>query len=325
MAFYPVPGSDITYLGHETVGEIVETGCDCGDFNIGDRVVMRKYMSCCDINGTTPLCPSCQAGNFAACENYGVLPQNKITRGAGFGDSYLAPVSQLMKVDDSISDIEAMLIEPFAVSLHSVLKHVPHKGDKVLVIGAGMIGLNIIQFVKHFQPDCKVYVLERNHNKQEIARKLGADEFLTGELNQAVADATGAQLFKKGSNVMLMGGFEVIYDCVGKGKFLNHTLRWLKAHGTLVKVGYQMSSTKFDETPIWWQGLHIVGVDSHGMETIEGRQLHSFDYVQELMATKQIITDGFVTHTFKLDDYKTAFKLLIEHPQNTIKVVLDCQ
>ncbi len=325
MAFYPMPGSDITYLGHETVGRLVEVGSDCGEFNIGDRVVMRKYMSCCDINGVTPLCPSCQAGNFAACQNYGVVPQNKVTRGAGFGDSYIAPVSQLMKVDDCLSDTEAMLIEPFAVSLHSVCKHIPAKGDNVLVIGAGMIGLNIIQFVKHFQPHCTVHVIERNPNKQDIARKLGADNFLSGELYQAVCNATGATMFTKGSNTMVMGGFDVIYDCVGKGKFLNHTLRWLKAHGTLVKVGYQMSSTKFDETPIWWQGLHIIGVDSHGTETIDGKQLHSFDYVHQLMANKQIITDGFVTHTFKLDNYKKAFKLLIENPTNTIKVVLDCQ
>ncbi len=324
MAFFPMPGSDITYLGHETVGEVCEVGKDVESLKIGDRVVMRKYLSCCEIKGLDEECDRCKEGNFAICENYGKKPKIKTTNGAGFGDFYLAPEHQLMKVDDSLTDIEAMMIEPFAVSLHSVMKYVPKKDDKVLIIGAGMIGLNIIQFVKYFQPDCKVFIIERDKNKQEFSKKLGADEIINGNLYEEIAKATDGQLFSKGKNKMLMGGFDVIYDCVGKGQFFNHTLRWLKAQGTLVKVGYQMSKTTFDETPIWWQGLNIIGVDSHGMETIKGKKIHSFDFVEKLMIEKKLVTDGFVTHTFKLDDYKEAFKLLIETPQKAIKVVLDC-
>ena len=325
VAFYPIPGSETTYLGHETIGTISEVGKKVKKFKIGDRVTLWKYLSCCDIKGIADQCEMCKKGMYADCENYGAEPIIKTTNGAGFGDMYIAPESQLLKVDNEITNDQAVLVEPFSVSLHAVLKHIPKPKDKVLVIGAGMIGLNVIQFVKLYQPKCKIYVLEKNKNKYDFARKLGADEFLSGDTYEAVAEATSGKLYVRGKNKMIMGGFDIIYDCVGKGTFFNDTLRWLKAQGTLVKIGYQMTPTTFDETPIWWQGLNIIGSDSHGMEEVNGEKITSFELVMRLMKEKKITTKGFITHRFKLDNYKEAFKLLIENPRDTVKVVLECE
>ena len=325
-AFLPIPCSKITYLGHETVGEVVEVGSAVKKFKVGDRVCMNKYMACCDLKGFNEdeQCDMCKAGNYADCENYGEPNKFDIHAGAGMGDSYLAPEGQLLSVD-GLSDDDALLIEPFSVSLHAVLKRIPKENEKVLVIGAGMIGLNVIQFAKLLQPKCKIYVMENNPNKHEFAKKLGADVILTGEPYEAVAKATNAKIYGKGKNRMILGGFDVIYDSVGKGTLFNDTLRWLRAQGTLVKIGYQMTKTKFDETPLWWQGLEIIGVDSHGMENYKGKRVSTFEIVKDMMLKKELITDGFITHRFKLDDYKKAFKLLIEKPKDAIKVVLDCR
>ena len=88
--------------------------------------------------------------------------------------------------------------------------------------------------------------MENNPNKHEFAKKLGADVILIGEPYEAVAKATNAKIYGKGKNRMILGGFDVIYDSVGKGTLFNDTLRWLRAQGTLVKIGYQMTKTKFD-------------------------------------------------------------------------------
>ena len=323
-ALYPMPCSDVTYLGHETVGIVEQIGEDVSNLKVGDRVILHEYMSCCDIKNIDR-CDNCKNGDYAICENYGVDSTISQTLGAGMGDYYYAHKNQLLKIDDNISNDQAVLIEPFAVSLHAVLKHIPNPGEKVLVVGAGMIGLGIIQMLKIFQPNCKVYVMERDVVKQQFALKLGADEIVKGNAYEAVAKCTDAKLYKKGNNIMLIGGFDSIFDTVGKGSLLNDTLRWVKARGTIVKVGYQMTKTKFDETPLWWQEVNIIGVDSHGMENYNGKKQSSFEMVIDLMNQNKLITNGFITHHFKLTDYKKAFKLLIERTEPAIKVVLDCE
>jgi len=91
-----------------------------------------------------------------------------------------------------------------------------------------------------------------------------------------------------------------------------------------MKVGHHMCAIKYDESPVWWQELSIIGVDAHGIEEWEGRKLYTFDLVQEWMLSGKYSVKGFVTHHFKLDDYKAAMKLAIQNPPNVVKIVIDC-
>ena len=325
MAMYPIPCSDITYLGHETVGEVIEVGSKVTSLKVGDRVVMKKYMQCCELKGLDEkdYCENCKKGEYTICSNYGVESKYNIPMGAGFGDYYIGPESKVIKIEDNISNDQAVLIEPCAVSLHSVMKKIPEENDQVLVIGGGMIGLNIIQCVKLFQPNCKVYVLERVKEKQELAIKLGADEIINEDPFDFICKKTNAIKYVKGNNTMLLGGVDIIYDTVGKNGIFNKAIRWLKARGTYVKVGYQMTNVKFDETPIWWQELNIIGVDSYGMETYNNEKIQSFDLVIKLLNEGKLNLDCFITHRFKMSEYKKGFTQCLNKPQETIKVVLE--
>ncbi|MDY4889309.1 MAG: zinc-binding dehydrogenase [Sphaerochaetaceae bacterium] len=327
IALEPMPGSEVTFLGHETIGVVEEVGKEVTKFKVGDRVTLMEYMSCCGNKDIRPLCPECAQGDYCLCENYGEKsPLSLPMTGAGFGDYYLAPEHQLCKVFDELDDDQATLIEPTAVSLHAVLRHTPKPGEKVMVLGAGTIGLGIIQCLKIIQPKCRIYVMERIPSKQEFALKLGADEIIKGEPYFAIAKATDAKVYEgMFHNKMMMGGFDVIYDCVGSKWAFQNCLRWLHSRGTLVKVGHHMCPTEYDETPIWWQELNIVGIDAHGMEHVDGRDITTFDYAQELIRDGKYRTEGFITHRFKLDDYKKAFKVMIENPPELIKIVLECK
>lgn len=200
---------------------------------------------------------------------------------------------------------------------------IPEENDNVLVIGCGMIGLNIIQCIKVFQPNCKVHVLERVKEKQELCKKLGADYIVDMDPFDYCVKVTKAIKYKKGKNTMVIGGFDIIYDTVGKNGMFNKAIRLLKARGTYVKVGYQMTNVTFDETPIWWQELNIIGVDSYGMETYEGKKIQSFDLVIKLLKEKKLNLNGFITHRFKMSEYKKGFMQCLLKPQETIKVVLE--
>lgn len=325
IAMYPVPGNSKVYMGHETVGEVTEIGDNVTDLKVGDRVIMRKYMQCCALKGyrEDDWCDNCKKGEYSICSNYGKDPLVNVTTGAGMGDEYIGPRSQVIKIDKNVTNDQAILIEPAAVSIHSVMKKIPEKGDKVLVIGAGMIGLNIVQFIKVLQPDCTVYVIERSKKKQKLALKLGADKIVEGDAYNYFEKETNAKLYKKGDNKMLIGGLDIIYDSVGKDYIFNTAIRLLRARGTYVKVGFQMTPTKFDETPIWWQEINIIGVDSYGMEEYKGNTIQSFDLVLKLLKEKKITLDDFITSRYKLSNYKKAFYKMLTNGDKEIKIVLE--
>ena len=328
-ALEPIPGSARTYLGHENVGVVTEVGSQVTDLRVGDRVTIRAYMAGCDSKGISPRCPYCEAGDYNFCLNYGVpSPYPGLTNtGAGWSDSFIYPARGLAKVYDGITDEQAVLVEPSCVSVHSVLCDRPKAGEKILIMGCGTIGLGIVQALKIVQPDCEVWAMVRSKNKQELAKQLGADHIFVGDPYEQTVKATGGSEIYKGmaGNRYFFGGFDRIYDCIG-GDWANHTaVRLLKARGTLMKVGHHMNAISYDETPVWWQELRLIGVDAHGMETWEGRKLYTFDLVQEWIRDGKYTVDGFVTHRFKLADYKKAMKLAMSGAPDVIKIVLDCR
>ena len=328
-ALEPIPGSKRTFLGHENVGVVTEVGEAVTRFQVGDRVTIRAYMSSCDSKGYKERCPYCQAGDYNFCMNYGapsLYPELEYT-GAGWSDSFIYPEQGLTKIYEELTNDQAVMVEPSCVSVHSVLVAPPEKGEKTLVMGAGTIGLGIVQALKIVQPDCEVWAMVRSRNKQEFAKKLGADHILVGDPYEATAKATGGSEIYKGmaGNKYFFGGFDRIYECIG-GDWANHTaVRLLKARGTLVKIGHHMNAVTYDETPVWWQELKLIGVDAHGMETWQGRKVSTFDLVQEWIRDGLYTVDGFITHRFKLDDYQEAMKLAMGKSKDVIKIVLDCE
>ncbi len=327
-AFEPIPGSARTFLGHENVGVVVEAGPAVTKFRVGDRVTIREYMSGCGNKDIHPPCRHCAEGNYNLCLNYGEpSPLNLPDTGAGFGDSFLAPEQQLTKIFDELSEDQAVLLEPSCVSVHAVLLDPPRKGENILVYGCGMIGLGIVQALKIVQPDCRIWVTTRKKARQQMAKRLGADHILKGDPYIAASEATGGSRVYTGmnGNKMIFGGFDRIYDCAGGGKANTLCCRLLRPRGTLMKVGHHMTSITFDETPVWWHELKLIGVDAHGMEEWQGRKLYTFELVQEWMRDGIYKTEGFITHRFPLSRYKDAMRLAISNPSDMIKIVLDCR
>ncbi len=326
-ALEPIPTSKRTYLGHENIGVVTEVGKNVKDFKVGDRVTIRAYMAGCDTKGLKDRCHHCEEGNYNFCLNFGApSPYGDITTGAGWSDSFIYPEKGLARIYDEITDEQAVMVEPTCVSVHAVLHSKPKKGEKILVMGCGTIGLGVVQAIKIVEPDCEVWIMERVKTKQEFAKKLGADHVLSGEPYAAASKATGGSEVFTGmnKNKYFFGGFDRIYDCIG-GDWPNTTAcRLLAARGTLVKIGHHMRSITYDETPVWWQELNLVGVDAHGMEEWEGRKLYTFDLVQEWIRDGKYKLDGFVTNHFKLDDYKEALRLAMLNPPDVVKIAIDC-
>ncbi len=319
-----------TYMGHETVGIVEETGSAVHSVQVGDRVVLQKYLPCCATKGIRPedWCDNCKRGDYVICAKMGQAAEPVHVIGAGMGDQYLAPETCVMKIPDTISNDYAMMIEPCAVSIHTVCKKIPEPGDKVVVLGGGMIGLNIVQFAKMLQPDCTVYLLTRSKMKQDIALRIGTDKIITGNPYEFLAKETGGTHYvdkwnKK--NEWLLDGVDLVYDSIGSEGMFNMGLRLLRARGSYVKVGIQMVPTTIDETPLWNQELNVIGVDSYGLDSYQGGTYQSFELIRRLMDENKIDLEGFITHRFPLAQYKEGFSQVLFHGHDTIKVALECE
>jgi len=317
-----LPGVPRAFMGHEVIGTVIEKGEGVTELSIDDRVVLERYLPCCSTKEINPPCSPCREGNYTLCENFseGTLPPNL---GAGFSEHFLAHKSQLVKVPKAITNDQAVLIEPTAVSLHAVLARPPKDNEKVLVIGAGTIGLGVIQIAKALNKKFTLYAIEKIPYKMELAKKYGADLILMGDQYKAVSKATGAKLYRGplGNNTTL-GGFDLIYDCVGYSQTIHDSLRWLRAKGDYLMIGNQLSPVAFDQTPIWQQEINIKGINAHGAEKFAGRKTSSFALAIDFIKSKKINVDDVITHRFDFAEYKEAFRLAQKKSDKVIKVVL---
>ena len=148
---------------------------------IGDRVVLNPWLSC-GPRGVTPLCPACQVGDFSLCYSFGIGPiepgihigTSKSGNG-GYAELMPAHDSQLFKVPDNVPDELAVFADPFAVSLHSITRHPPTPGGKVMVYGAGALGTCATAILRALYPDVEVLVVARFDGQAEMARQAGRD------------------------------------------------------------------------------------------------------------------------------------------------------
>lgn len=320
-----LPAHQRIYLGHEMVGTLIEAGDAVHAFKIGERVVRWGRGDDCIARGRTALCPSCARGHRVLCE-FASAPREHHPVGGGFGDTWITPASTLLHVPDDLSDEQATLIEPAAVAIHAASRRVAQKGERVLVLGCGVIGYLLLQAIRAFQPACEITALAQFEWQAELAKKFGAQQtFLTRDDGFVeTARLTGAKMYGKPGNRMLLGGFDVVFDVVGIESTLNNALRWTRAGGTVVLVGVNLHRMRLDVTPVWYQEVNLIGAVGHDIVKWNGENISTFELAMRWMQERKLITDGLVTHRFPLDDYRTAFNVAMDkRVHKSVKVVFD--
>jgi len=322
-----LPGLQRFYLGHEAVGVITEIGPGVTRFRVGDRVIMDKhfYGANC-LNLELDLCEMCAKGEYNFCYNKSAYAYPGM--GGGFGDDYVTHETSVYPCPPGLTPDQAVLVEPLGIGTHAVLRHPPKAGDKVLVIGAGMIGLAVLMAVKAAQPECEVTVLSRYDFQSQMAERLGAKNNLTAKDGYpGIAKASGGKFFSAPLNKgIVVGGFDVIYDCVGNAHTLNDSMRWVKAGGKVVMVGAHLQPMpNVDLVTIWYHQVELVGVVAHGHEHFNGEEKHTYDWVVEFLKRGLYKTDGFITHRFPFSDFKQAIRLTAgsKSKPRAIKVIFE--
>lgn len=245
--------------------------------------------------------------------------------GGGWGDSFTVHETGVYRVPDGLDDETALMIEPLSVGVRTALRCLPQPDQRVLVVGSGMIGLAVVDALSALSPACHITALARYPHQAEMARKLGAHEIVTREdPYHATARITDGKLYTgKFKNRMILGGFDVVYDCVGSEKTLQDSLRWARAGGTVVLAGVNLKPMHVDLTPVWYQEVCLIGLYAHGMEEWNGLKQSTYDLTADLLLKKKLLAEGLITHRFPLMDWRTAVRTARDKRSGAIKVIVE--
>jgi len=324
IAIAALPSAKRVYLGHEVCGEVAEIGQAVTSVSPGDRVALQYPLPSCPSQEIEPPCPRCAEGQFFLCENQAAgLGFPAI--GGGWGDQMVVHESQLYRPPDSLSDDAVALLEPAAVGLHAALQALPRPGERVLVVGCGIVGLMTLQALRALSPECEVTALARHGFQAEIARGFtGCDAYAGGDGYQITPQATGARLYQGGfGSKMLLGGFDTVFDCVGTSTTLTEALRWVRAGGTVVAVGMQYTIYKSDLSPLYYQEVRLLGTWGYAREEWRGERLDAFELAARLAESGDLRLDGLITHRFPLSQWREAVTASVDKRRHrSVKVAL---
>ena len=209
-------------MGHEAAGVIAAIGKGVTGWNTGDRVTFDSTIYCGE-------CDYCRAGMINLCDRRRVLGVSceDYRQNGAFAEFVAVPPRILYHVPKNLPFEHAAMVEPFAIALHAVRRSPPALNDSVVVVGAGMIGLALVQALSH--TGCgKLIVLDVAEDRLAMAAKLGA----THAINSGKEDGLAAI-----NNLTQGRGADVSFEAVGMTITVDLALRCLRKGGAVTLVG----------------------------------------------------------------------------------------
>ncbi len=283
--------------GHEFCGVVLDPGES--EFKEGDRVVALSITPC-------GKCEACLSGKPQCCpETWAHSPGSSVELSGGYAEKSTVRKDLARKLPDNVSYEEGAMVEPLSVSLHGARLAEIKKGDKVLVIGGGIIGLGCAMFAKMEGADF-VAVSETNPNRAKKAISLGvADKIYDAKaedyMQNAFADAPG--------------GFDCVIDCVGLAATINAGLVLVKGGHRLVLVGIAMVPQGVQTMLATLREVSMVGSSGYNFE--------EFEEVIQMCADKSIDATKFIDEIIGLDGAQEAMFRLTGGDSDVVKIVID--
>lgn len=281
-------------LGHEFSGEIAEVGETVTGIEVGDRVTASASRSCGE-------CFWCKRGETIICE---MNAATGMMADGAFAEYVNVPAYGIYKLPPKVSYEEAALSEPLAVGVHAMRKSGIRPGDNVVIVGAGTIGLSVLQAARASGART-IFVVEIARARKEYARKLGA----TAVLDPTEVDVP-AEMTKATDGV----GADLGFECVGDPKTACLTLDSVRRGGKMVVLGVFEKPSEINLNSCVFFEREIIG---------------SLGYNDEFATVLSYLVDGrlqakpMISGKIKLEDIlKKGFGDLIENKDKNIKILV---
>lgn len=280
-------------FGHEFTGEVEAVGAGVTKLRVGDHVVGEPIVYCGE-------CYACRHGRHNVCEKLGVMG---VHIEGGCREYLVLDENKAHRIDSSIPWNIAVLSEPVTIGFQATSRGDVQKGDVVLIMGSGTIGLCCLLAAKSKGAVCiSTDIVEE---KLEYAKKLGADHVINvsrEDMAQRVLELTGGM----GPNVVL--------DCVCAKWSMEQAVELVSPAGRVVELGFGPIKSEIPHVTLMRKEVNLVGTRL---------QANKFPSAIRLVEEKAELLADFVTQRYPVEKVEEAFRFAIEHPAEVRKIVVE--
>lgn len=280
-------------IGHEYMGTVVEKGSEVSRVYIGERVTVEGHISC-------GFCRNCRRGRQHICDHTMGIGVN---RDGGFAEYISVPASNVLKVDDRISDELMSVMDPLGNATHTALSF-PLLGEDVLITGIGGPIGSMAAAVCKFAGARNIVGTDLSEYRRNLAMKMGATKVIDPRV-ESVKDAM--------KSLGMVGGFDIGLECSGSPVAFNDMVENMYNGGKISLLGLLPSNTQINWSKLIFKGLTLKG--------IYGREMYETWYQMEMMLSTGLNISPVITHRFKADDFQEAFDIM--EAGNCGKIILN--
>ena len=277
LARYPI------IPGHEFAGEVVAVGSDVAqrygkeNITVGSRVAVEPNLYCGH-------CDSCRTGHENLCLNYAALG---VTTNGAVAQYVAVPVANAYALPDNMSFREGALIEPVSCAVHGMHILNPRSGDTFLIVGAGTMGLLLLQLAVRGGAS-RVAMVDVNAQRLALAEQLGATRTYS-DIKQALKDEPL--------------GFNCVIDATGVAPVIENAFMAVKRGGKLLIFGVASNEARISLSPFRIYNDEITIIGSMAV-------LFSFQAALDLISSGVINTEAMLTKALPLQDFLEALDMV---------------
>ena len=283
-------------LGHEFSGAIAEIGRDVSNLNVDDPVVAEPNIPC----GSCYFCRMSERNYF--CEN---LQAVGVTINGAFAEYVKIKAANVYKLPKDLSLDEAALIEPLACCIRGIDQAGIRVGDTVAIIGAGPIGLILLQLAKLAGASMLIQT-DMEDARLKMARKLGADYVIN------ITEEDPVEAIKRLTNGY---GTDVAIEAVGSPKAITQAMRATRRGGRLNIFGVSPQDAVWEVKPFELYDKELTITTSY-------RSPFTFQRAVKIVSSRKVKLKPLISHVFRLEEIQRAFEVAEKRLEDAVKVLV---
>lgn len=281
--------------GHELGVEVLALGPDVKHLAVGDRCSVEPYMNC-------GMCYACRKGAGNCCVQLKVIG---VMMDGGLCDRFLIRADKLHP-SKTLSMDQLALVETLAIGCHACQRSNSDATDRVLLIGAGPIGIATLEFVRLTGAD--ITVMDMNPDRLEFVQR-------TYGINNLIQVSSGDSGLEAAKRITQQDLFSVVLDATGNRHSMSSAFQYVAPTGTLVYVGITQEEISFKHP-----ALHRPEVNLLASRNALPKD---FPYIIGLIEAGTIRTDPWITHRTRFEDAVRDFDSFTRPENRVLKAVIE--